>query len=222
MPIPSTHWYTKPDTPIIRLGSIDPAILEPIATYILGNVKEERVRRFPDWWDGIHWYQFPFFFRKYQDRLDLLTQPHLAEQYNQILDFFPLCLDIFSRVEELNPGFKIYIAEVNYMSPGTSIKPHVDNSQGHSWWLSMTRRVHVPINTNAETVMQCGDMSMCMEVGSVYEFNNMVVHSGSNNGTSPRTHIVIDLIPEEYFDEFETYMKTFWKKHNQLPVWYAQ
>ena len=222
MPIPSAHWYTKPDTPIILLGSIERSIIEPVATYILGNVKAERVRRFPDWWDGIHWYQFPFFFRKYQDCMHLLDNPVYENKYDQIIKINDLCQDIFARVEELNPGVSIYLAEVNYMSPGTSIKPHVDNSEGNVWWLNMTKRVHVPITTNADTVMNCGDMSMCMEVGSVYEFNNSIIHSGANNGTSPRTHLVLDLVPEEYQEEFENYMlNIFWKQHDKLLPWYG-
>jgi len=223
MPIPSTHWYTKSDTPIILLGSIERSILEPLATYVLGNIKAERVRRYPEWWDGIHWMQFPFFFRKYQDHMHLLDNPVNENKYDQIVKINELSQDIFARVEELNPGFSIYLAEVNYMSPAACIKAHVDNSTGEFWWINMTRRVHVPITTNAETMMTCGNMSMCMEIGSVYEFNNIVMHSGANNGTSPRTHIVLDLVPTEYFDEFENYIvNIFWKGNSQEKLWWTK
>ena len=223
MTIPSAHWYTKPDTPIILLGDIDTSIIEPLAAYMLDNVKAERIRRSPDWWDGIHWHYFPFFFRKYQDSMHRIDNPVFKNKYDQITKINNVSQDIFTRVEELNPGFDIYFTEVNYMSPGTSIKPHIDNMRGDVWWLNMTRRVHVPITTNSETIMTCGNVSMCMEVGSVYEFHNRVIHSGVNNGSSPRTHIVLDLVPTEYFDEFENYMvNVHWNNTKQGAPWWTK
>jgi len=221
---PSTHWYTKPDTPIILLGDIDKSMLEPLAACVAGNLREERTQHFPEKFKGIHWHQFPFFFRTYSHKFKKLHPALTTKYFEEISEIYDVCEGIFTRVEELNPGFSIYIADINYMAPGTAIKPHIDNEDGSVWWFTMTKRVHVPITTNADTIMTCGNMSMCMEIGSVYEFNNMVTHFGANNGSSSRTHVVIDLIPTEYFDEFENYIRTIvWKKNKGWDIaWYQR
>jgi len=195
-------WYSKPDEPFILLGSIDLEIINPLREYMVANITNEWIRHQPSWWEGVHSYAFPMFSLLHQDRLC-----DLQGRSKKLAIINGLSQKIYKRVIELNPGNSIYNCELNVMVPGTEIRPHIDGSApslvGTNWWHEVTKRVHVPIYTNPYAFLICGGAELNMPTGTVYEFQNRLLHSGKNPGPTPRIHWVFDLIPDQFCKEFE-------------------
>lgn len=74
------------------------------------------------------------------------------------------------------------------------IQPHPDS--GH--YLMSVHRCHIPIQTNPEVMFTVGQTTINMQVGQGYEINNSKWHYVSNNGTTDRVHLLIDLLPNDY------------------------
>lgn len=73
--------------------------------------------------------------------------------------------------------------------PGHDIPPHVDQQPAH--WLA---RVHVPLTSNNESQFMVGGEHHHMEIGSAYIVNTTVEHAVRNDGTTPRIHLMWDLL----------------------------
>ena len=71
---------------------------------------------------------------------------------------------------------------------GMAISEHADNGGA----LRDSHRTHTPIQTN-EDVKFIVDGHRCeMNVGNIYEINNQLKHSVSNDGLDDRVHLIID------------------------------
>ncbi len=80
--------------------------------------------------------------------------------------------------------------------PGkTSIRPHVDGGE----MLYLIRRCHLPMVTHEDVLFTVLDNTMNMKAGSAYEINNGMPHSVINNSNVDRIHLIVDLLPNEYF-----------------------
>ena len=56
-----------------------------------------------------------------------------------------------------------------------------------------THRIHVPICTSEKCIFTVGDTSMSLPSGQIWLIDNVgEFHSVSNNGDSPRIHLIID------------------------------
>lgn len=73
--------------------------------------------------------------------------------------------------------------------PGHEITPHVDAQPEH--WRA---RIHVPLTTNDESRFIVGGEHHHMEVGAAYLVNTTVEHSVRNDGSTPRIHLMWDLL----------------------------
>jgi hypothetical protein len=80
--------------------------------------------------------------------------------------------------------------EINTLPSNTQIKSHVDDHR----LVEETTRVHLVLETNNESYMICNDEKRQFALGECFIFNNLMRHSVHNNGTSPRTHLVIDFL----------------------------
>ena len=80
--------------------------------------------------------------------------------------------------------------EINTLLPNTQIKSHID---GHRL-VEVTTRVHLVLETNNESYITCNDEKRHFDTGECFILNNLMRHSVQNNGTSPRTHLVIDFL----------------------------
>ena len=89
-----------------------------------------------------------------------------------------------------NDGYFIRILFAK-LSAGRTIMPHID----FVFSLLHCHRIHVPIITNDDVVICIGGESRNMKIGEVCEINNATVHSVTNNGDEPRTHLIIDWAP---------------------------
>lgn len=204
------YYYTKDDSqPFIFLGSIDPIMLSPLSQFIIESASLANIR-----WDGnssfsnSHWWTFPKCFR-YKEYRDIVNT---SQNYRikKIKEAYNLSEPIFEVVESVCPGFDIFYAEINYIKPDNIIKPHKDNGEGiegKHWYLGGSKRVHVPLLTNEYSIMHCAGMSKHLPVGSIYEFHNNLTHYVTNDGVTPRIHLVLDLVPTEYRQDLDYFLQ---------------
>ena len=99
-------------------------------------------------------------------------------------------------IEELEQRFNSKVARsmLIILPSGKKISPHPDS--GH--YLMSVHRCHIPIQTNPEVMFTVGQTTINMQVGQGYEINNSKWHYVSNNGTTDRVHLLIDLLPNNY------------------------
>jgi hypothetical protein len=204
------YYYIKDDSqPFIFLGNIDELKVKPLAEFSIRAASIENLR-----WDGnisfanSHWWSFPYCFR-YEEYRDIINA---SQNYRikKIKEAYNLSEPIFEVVEALCPGFDIFYAEINYIRPGNLIKPHKDNVEGiegKHWYLGGSKRVHVPLLTNYYSIMHCAGKSKYLPVGSIYEFHNNLTHYVTNDGVTPRVHLVVDLVPTKYRADLDFYLK---------------
>lgn len=204
------YYYTKDDSqPFIFQGDIDLNLVAPATEYILNTASEKNLR-----WDknrsfeGSYWWTFPFCFRfsEYQHKMLEST----SEKVTSLSQLYTLLCPIFERVEQLRPDLEIFYTEINYILPGESIRPHKDNFGGLDasfWFLGCTCRIHVPLSTNSDAIMTSGNETKHLPVGTVYEFHNNLIHHVENKGSSPRVHLVMDLVPKKYKPDLDYFLK---------------
>lgn len=53
--------------------------------------------------------------------------------------------------------------------------------------------------THEDVLFTVLDNTMNMKAGSAYEINNGMPHSVINNSNVDRIHLIVDLLPNEYF-----------------------
>lgn len=71
---------------------------------------------------------------------------------------------------------------------GHSIEPHKD-MQPPNW----VCRVHVPLTTNDQSKFIVGGVAHNLDVGMAYRVNTTVEHSVTNDGATPRVHLMFDV-----------------------------
>lgn len=88
----------------------------------------------------------------------------------------------------LFPGCAPYQQMLSCVMPGHSIEPHVDEQAPH--WCC---RIHVPLQSNAESVFTVGGENHSLVPGNAYRVNTRAEHSVANNGDTPRIHFMFDV-----------------------------
>ncbi len=106
--------------------------------------------------------------------------------------------DIFSELMRMADG-QIVHAEIVSMNPNSRIRIHKDRGDA----LYLARRFHVPIKTNTKTFFIVEDEKFFLEEGKIYELNNSRYHGVRNESDETRIHLLIDVMPNEYFDLIE-------------------
>jgi mannose-6-phosphate isomerase-like protein (cupin superfamily) len=76
---------------------------------------------------------------------------------------------------------------------GSLIGPHIDRGWSVDHWSS---KFYVVLAGNAETVNRCEDEAVVMLPGSIWQFENRVMHSVENNGNSERISLIVTLRTE--------------------------
>lgn len=88
--------------------------------------------------------------------------------------------------------YKWIRGEVATLLPGVTLGWHKDPQ----WFHDNCVRLHVPIVTNDLCVQLWKNEEYHMELGNLYELNNRVMHSATNQGKEARTHLILDIMPE--------------------------
>ncbi len=80
------------------------------------------------------------------------------------------------------------------LPPGKIIKPHYD----FGGYYKFHNRIHVPLCTAPGVTMLSAGQSFCMDVGKIYLFQNLEVHSAHNESAIDRLHLIIDVLDDRY------------------------
>lgn len=123
-------------------------------------------------------------------KLDPTTER--MEFYYNVRDLItPLTTKMMAALVDYNKQqYYTHGVEINTVLPNTQIKSHVD---GHRL-VEETTRVHLVLETNNESYITCNDEKRHFDTGECFILNNLMRHSVQNNGTSPRTHLVVDFL----------------------------
>ena len=113
-----------------------------------------------------------------------ISSPKAKEQFDAIV--FDL--------EKMYDSKAVRIEFVNMLA-NTSIRPHVDGGD----MLYLIRRCHLPMVTHEDVLFTVLDNTINMKSGSAYEINNGMPHSVINKSSVDRIHLIVDLLPNEYF-----------------------
>jgi hypothetical protein len=127
----------------------------------------------------------------------LQWQPY--EKYrNTILnkDLYEIVWPIIEELEIQHNGThgRVFLAK---LPAKKVITPHADWQE----YLLVSRRNHIPVVTNANVHFTVGDETINMKTGEIWEINNSKVHGVVNDGEDDRVHLIIDIIPNELFEE---------------------
>lgn len=91
--------------------------------------------------------------------------------------------------EKFKPAYFIRIIMAR-LRAGGKIGVHADG--GYS--LKRCHRVHLPIITSEKCLLTCGDTTLHMRPGEIWEINNRQWHSVDNDGDEPRVHMILDYV----------------------------
>jgi quercetin dioxygenase-like cupin family protein len=75
------------------------------------------------------------------------------------------------------------------LKPGGRIAPHIDEGS----YAEATDRYHIPLLTNGQAWHEIGGERVTMGPGEVWFFDKHRVHSGGNDGSTDRIHLIVDL-----------------------------
>jgi hypothetical protein len=97
--------------------------------------------------------------------------------------------------------------EIGALTPGVTLGWHIDMNRTNDWH-AMCTKLHIPLITNADCEEMWEGDAVHMEVGSLYEFNNRVLHTATNQGSETRVHLILALMPKASWPEFVSRVPT--------------
>lgn len=106
--------------------------------------------------------------------------------YQRYLPFLAPVLDQLSR--KLDPCYLVRLQFSRHLA-GDGFDPHHDK---FSFTLVNSYRLHIPIVTNENVWFSVGDEKKNLAPGEIWEINNVRMHAGRNEGSSPRIHLIVD------------------------------
>lgn len=101
------------------------------------------------------------------------------------------CLDVCPYFRYILASFWCPLQAVRLMSlfPGSRIKEHKDHDLSAEEGMA---RLHIPVVTNSDVEFRLNGTRVVMNEGECWYLKLCDTHSVSNNGASPRIHLVID------------------------------
>lgn len=125
-----------------------------------------------------------------------IGSPVLTTTDNSIIDEVSMNAlnQIISNLENKINGKTIRL-EIVSMDPFSRIRTHKDRSDISY----LARRIHIPLITNQNIFFTVNGNTVNMEEGLAYEINNIKWHSVLNRSNEKRIHIIIDILPMEFY-----------------------
>jgi hypothetical protein len=107
-------------------------------------------------------------------------------------------------LERVYPGHVPVLIQCATLPVGAELLWHIDSYL----YQNVSHKVHFAIATNPGARYECKDKmklhrSYHFEEGCVYEINNILVHRSVNRGSTPRTHVIIDMMHAEQLAAFK-------------------
>ena len=110
-------------------------------------------------------------------------------------DTFDEIINLF--YSNYGPGNFCKIQFSNLKSFG-KIKTHYDGGLVYLW----SHRIHIPIITNEKVIFNVDGIRKNIKLGEIVEVNNNKMHSVKNGGNQDRIHLILDYMPNEYYEIF--------------------
>lgn len=107
----------------------------------------------------------------------------------------PIMAEIIERFYP--PGGTIIRAVAAKLVAGGKITPHIDTLESFAYG----HRIHIPITTNKLVRFMIDGRPYRLEIGHVYEINNLKTHSVMNAGKEDRVTFIFDYVPPELAKE---------------------
>jgi hypothetical protein len=114
-------------------------------------------------------------------------QPKLYADYPAALT--KAVCEIADKVGEVLNGM-VTNATLIMLPAGKKVRLHKD-----FFPLNLVHRCHIPVVTNEESTFTLLTTNFKLEKGIVYEINNQLPHKAENNGSTPRIHLLVDVLP---------------------------
>lgn len=105
---------------------------------------------------------------------------------------------LVAEVQTLMPNLVCLRGMLINLPPGKEQDWHVDPRVLHQ----VAHRLHVPLITNPDCVVEVGDQQQHFGVGELWEINNLTPHRAGNRGISNRIHFVSDWVDQQSLDQF--------------------
>jgi hypothetical protein len=108
-------------------------------------------------------------------------------------------------IQNLYPDHTCVQSQLATLVPGAELGWHVDYHPPKPFHHYCVR-LHVPLITNDKCAQLASyskqepfaiDFVKHLEVGRLYELNNMIYHGAYNRGITARTHLILDLSPKD-------------------------
>ena len=152
----------------------------------------------PLYWLSIRWYP---------------EHPVVVHRFVEFLPLFPWIQRLYDLLREKGIKEGIVVkAMFAALLPHQIIPTHVD--QGYA--LRMTHRYHWVITTHPDVRITVNGIEMHWSADSVYEINNLFMHSVENPSDETRIHFIIDILPKEYITTPVSYDDINWEKYKQI------
>lgn len=138
----------------------------------------------------------------------LIARPEQLTNSTDRLLLWEKVTPIVKFIDNLYPNYKMVRGEIVNLTPGKSLSPHIDIH----WFHRESRRIHIPVVTNRDSFLTFENRKYHLEVGKVYEINNRIIHSGFNNGSTDRIHVILDMMPVDTFNNAVSKKQNFMEK----------
>ena len=89
-------------------------------------------------------------------------------------------------------AIRLMLAE---LGPGAEVAAHTDRGPA----LQLCHRCHVPVRTNPLVEFWIDHQLHHFREGVAYEVDNTRLHSVANRGTTPRVHLICDVMPRDLY-----------------------
>lgn len=138
----------------------------------------------------------------------LISKPNQITETDSRKKIWDASMPLIEFVNTTISSGKIIRGEVVNLGPGQSLIPHIDVY----WFHRESRRIHIPISTNDQCFLTFEDRQYHLEVGTVYEINNRVIHSAFNNGSTGRVHVILDIMDLDVYNNALLIKQNFMEK----------
>jgi Aspartyl/Asparaginyl beta-hydroxylase len=124
----------------------------------------------------------------------LYPDPAAAEPYADT-DRLQQCPAIAAALATLGTG--VLSARLLRLGPGAAVREHRDYRLGYE---DGEVRLHIPVVTGPEAEFHLSGEPIAMAAGECWYVNVNEPHSVSNGGSTPRVHLVVDHVVDEWVD----------------------
>ena len=115
-------------------------------------------------------------------------EPHFAVCYpawHVLSALQPIVFDLMARTRAFYLGGIL----ITRIPPGGEVKPHHDRGSWHAEFCNC--KVYVGLRSNPQCTNHCEDESIVIGPGEAVTFNNLLVHSVENRGTTERITAIV-------------------------------